>query len=93
MVLIGMRRVGKEKKWRPLLQNWWPGVQLIEVSSETFASSGATVYFAMEKQTIIKKEIPTLIDKQAETVEGCDTPERVFPERQFLSAGTVHSSS
>jgi hypothetical protein len=96
MVLVGMRRVENEKKWQVLLQNWWPGMQLIElieVSSETFASSGAKVHFALKEQTNIKKEIPTLFDKQAETfVEGRDNPEKVCPERQFLSAGTVHSS-
>jgi hypothetical protein len=80
MVLVGMRRI--EKKWRLLLQNWWPEGQLIEVSSETFASSGATVHFALQEQTKIKEEIPTLLDKQAETfVEGCDQPEKVCPER------------
>jgi hypothetical protein len=90
MVLVGMRRVKNEKNWRLLLQNWWPGSQLIEVSSETFASSGAIVHFARKKQTVIKDEIPTLANKQAETfAEGCAIPEKRL-ERQFLSAGTVH---
>ncbi len=49
MVLVGMRRLKNEKTWRLLLQNWWPGMQLIEVSCETFASSGAKVHFALNK--------------------------------------------
>jgi hypothetical protein len=92
MILVGMRRV--EDKWRLLLQNWWPGMQFIEVSSDTIVSSSAMLYFSIEKQTIINDTIPTLMDKQAETfVGGRDHPERACPERQFLSTGSVYSSS
>jgi hypothetical protein len=94
MVLVGMRRV--DKKWRLLLQNWWPDKQLIELSSETIVSSNATLYFATEKQTFIQHVIPTLMDKQAETfVGGSDIPKKNgsdIPKKkaqgEFLLKGT-----
>jgi hypothetical protein len=89
MVLVGMRRV--DGKWRLLLQNWWSRMQLIEVSSKTIISSELEVIFAVIEQTRIKSVIPTLQDEQAE-IGGGDISE-VMPERQFLSAGIVHSSS
>jgi hypothetical protein len=74
---------------RLLLQNWWPGKQLIEVSSETIVSSKVTLYFPTQKQILINPAIPTLLDKQAETfVGGSDIPEKRIPERQFLLTGS-----
>jgi hypothetical protein len=47
MILIGGRRDKHGKLWL-LLQNWWPDMQLVEVSAEYFATCKASLSFVDE---------------------------------------------
>jgi hypothetical protein len=80
MVLIGMRKAGDE--WRFLLQNWWPHLQLVEVSQEYFISSKAKVEFVLIEQHIIPRQFERCNSKYAEAdVPGHDSFESAFLER------------
>ncbi|CAB9514937.1 expressed unknown protein [Seminavis robusta] len=57
MVLVGMRKVNGE--WRLLLQNWWPNLQLVEVTPEYMASSGCFLVFVTKELW----EIPCMFDR------------------------------
>jgi hypothetical protein len=57
MALIGARTDAHGKRWF-LLQNWWPGMQFVEVSASYLKSSLATVYFVETPQRRIPKSFP-----------------------------------
>jgi hypothetical protein len=50
MLLVGARLVDNE--WRVLLQNWWPNMPFVELSSEYFACSNAALTFLVNRQGI-----------------------------------------
>jgi hypothetical protein len=79
MVLVGIRHVINE--WCLLLQKWWNDMQFVEVSTEYFISSGATLVWAVKKQTKIPDTVPILRSVYAETFMeggGGDIREHVF---------------
>jgi hypothetical protein len=75
MVLIGMRK-DSDDKWWLLLQNWWPQMQLVEVSQQYFSSSKAWLHCVYAPQSRIPDNFERCDRKHAEaTLEGCDVPE------------------
>ena len=48
MTLVGIRKV--DDKWRFLLQNWWPNLQLVEVSAQYLVRSRAELVLSVMKQ-------------------------------------------
>ena len=51
MVLVGMRKVDGE--WKLLLQNWWPNLQLVEVTPEYMESSGCYLVFVTKTLPVV----------------------------------------
>lgn len=80
MVLVGMRNV--EGEWRVLMQNWWPRLQLVEVSAEYFISSQAELVFARKQPHRIPKEFERCDSAYAEAdVPGRDSNELFCNEK------------
>ena len=72
MALVGMRKVGDT--WRFLLQNWWPDLQLVEMTGEYLKSSEARLVFAIQDQNRIPKEFARCDESYAEAeVPGMDS--------------------
>ncbi|KAG7341397.1 hypothetical protein IV203_023349 [Nitzschia inconspicua] len=71
MVLVGMRKVSGA--WRYLLQNWWPKLQLVEVSEEYFRSSDSSICFVTSKVSSIDKKFALCNSVYAESsLQGQD---------------------
>jgi len=51
MVLLGGRRIDEkdQKKTYLLLQNWWPGMPLVEISDDYYNASGRSLVFVPTK--------------------------------------------
>jgi hypothetical protein len=78
MVLVGMLKKS-DGKWWLLLQNWWPQMQLVEVSQQYFLSSGASICFVSNNQTGIPRNFARCDKRYAEAhIEGSDGPATGF---------------
>jgi len=81
MVLVGVRKV--EGKWRCLLQNWWPLLQLVEVSADYLQKSKAMLVQVVRPQSGIPAKFGCCSAEYAEATLGgedisksSDPPER-----------------
>lgn len=81
MVLVGMRK-GSDGRWWLLLQNWWPHMQLVEVSQEYFLSCKAEISFVKHPPLAIRATLERCDKEYAEAeMEGSDIPERGCDEK------------
>ena len=80
MVLVGMRKVDGE--WKLLLQNWWPNLQLVEVTPEYMASSGCYLVFVTKTLLSIPSEFGRCDHEYAEAyIPGTDSTATYIYER------------
>ena len=78
MVLVGSRKDGDQHIF--LLQNWWRTRQLIEVSGEYLAQTGAQVVFVKKSVDQIPDEFPKNVASYMETE---DLGEQLPPEMMY----------
>lgn len=81
MVLIGSRHDETGKEWF-LIQNWWPGLQFVEMSASYLKKSDCTLYFVKTPQSHIPDKWPTQNHMFAEN-ENVDKPEALDFEKNI----------
>jgi len=75
-----MRKVNGE--WRLLLQNWWPNLQLVEVTPEYLAGSGCNLVFVTKPLYSIPSTFVRCDHEYAEAyIPGTDSTETYIYER------------
>ena len=77
---FGMRKVDGE--WKLLLQNWWPNLQLVEVTPEYMASSGCYLVFVTKTLRSIPSKFDRCDHEYAEAyIPGTDSTATYIYER------------
>lgn len=84
MTVVGVRKV--EDTWRFLLQNWWPGLQLVEVSAQYLVKSGAKLVLATRKQTRIPRKFARCNSVYAEAALAGQDISKSFAEPERSGA-------